>query len=194
MLTNSQPMPSRSPARVAFRGLIAGAGVLVLVGCADTDPDRMALSQFPGPVPLKADIQSGICVRTVTGGEDTVEMMGPAFGRVKTQDFQQALSTTLRNLKLLAASSDCRYRLDANILGLSRPAIVGPNPEVVASINYKLFDAGNSPVLLESVTTSYTSSMSESLGGAVRMERAGEGAIRANIAEFLRRLAKLQKG
>lgn len=190
MLTTDIPIRPHRPASVAVRALILGLGTFLLASCADTEPGRMAVGQIPGQPAPGPDFQSGICVRNVTGGEETVELMGTAFGRVKAQDFQQALSITLRNLKLLGAANECRYNLDANILGLSRPAVVGFNPEVVASINYKLYDKQNSPVMLESVTSSYTSSMSESLGGAVRLERASEGAVRENIGEFVRRLAK----
>src|ERR1700733_9656418 len=77
------------------------ASMLLLLGCANTEPSRMALTQLPGQPTLMADFQSAICVRNVAGGEDAMELMSTAFGRVKTSDFREALTTTLRNVRML---------------------------------------------------------------------------------------------
>jgi hypothetical protein len=186
-----RPLPE---SRYVLLGISLMCGcMLLLAACADSDPDRMAVTQSQRQPQLASELQSGICIRNVTGGEDTTGLTSSAFGQVKTSAFQEALTITLRNVNALGTGAQCRYYLDANILGLSRPAIVGSNPEVVSSINYKLYDRGNGPVLLETVTSSYTGSMSEALIGATRLERASEGSVRANISEFLQRLSRLQK-
>jgi len=166
-----------------WRTVLIVNSTLLLTACLGrADPDRMAVTQIP-PIPK---MQSTICIRSITGGEDNAV----EYGRVETADFKDALRLTLRNAQMLASENECRYLLDANILGLSRPAIIGSNPEVISSINYKLYDKGGSPILLETVTSSYTSNMSDSLAGVTRLERASEGSIRANVTEFLQRLSK----
>jgi hypothetical protein len=123
----------------------------------------------------------GLCVRTVAGGEGTNPLW---VSKVSSEDFQSALSASLENAELLAAPDPCRYHVDVNILGLSQPSF-GLSVEVISHVNYKMFDAADQPVLLETITTPYTATFSDSPLGFIRVTRANEGSVKANIEHFL---------
>jgi hypothetical protein len=48
-----------------------------------------------------------------------------------------------------------------------------------------VFDAADQPVLLETITAPYTATFSDSPIGFVRVKRANEGSVKANITQFL---------
>jgi hypothetical protein len=126
-------------------------------------------------------LRHSLCVRTVAGGEGTNPLW---VSKVSSEDFKSALSASLENAGLLAAPNACHFQVDANILGLSQPSM-GLSMEVTSHVNYKVFDAADQPILLETVTTPYTATFSDSPIGFIRVKRANEGSVRANIKQFL---------
>jgi hypothetical protein len=154
-----------------------------LAACAQpAETGRMVADAQTAPFP--PHLLGAVCVRSVTGGEATNPLW---VSKVDDAGFREALTTTLRTNALLAGGSACPYAADVNLLGLSQPS-AGFDMTVTSHVNYKLRDAGGKAVLLETITTPYTAAFGEHLIGVIRLQRANEGSIRANIAAFLDKL------
>ncbi len=161
-------------------GLVAG-----LAACASpADPAKMVVAAPAAPDAYPAALGKAMCVRAVTGGEDTNPLW---TSKVDNVGFKTALSGSLANAGLAAPGSACPYPVDANLLGLSQP-ILGFDMEVVSHVNYKVYDPAGKPVLLATVTAPFTAKMSDAFVGVVRLQLANEGAIRASISQFLGKL------
>ena len=81
---------------------------------------------------------------------------------------------------------DCRFGINANLLGLSQP-FIGIDVEVTANVNYTVRQAGvEAPYMLQTETSAYTTRFTEDkiLWGQ-RLQEANEGAIRKNIGAFI---------
>ena len=96
------------------------------------------------------------------------------------------------NAGLTAGQAGCQYPTDVNLLGLSQPAI-GLDMTVTSHVNYKVYDAAGKPILLETISAPCTATFSDSPIGFVRIKRANEGSIRANITQFLDKLASWKR-
>jgi len=129
-------------------------------------------------------LQHAMCVRTVAGGEDTNPLW---VSKVGNNDFHSALAGSMDAAALTTSSAACKYPVDVNLLGLSQPSF-GLDMEVTSHVNYKVYDTANQPILLETISASYTAAFSEAFVGVVRAQRANEGSVRANISQFLDKL------
>lgn len=165
---------------------------LILVSCAKpADRSAMTVSNAEVQIDDSSLLRDGIAIGAVTGGQPT-DAMG--VSEVGKEDFAGALRDSLAANHLLCERGvTCPFKLDANLLGLSQPAW-GINIEVTAYVNYVLYKSQNEdPIFVESITTS-ASEISKPFismpGSALRV--ANEGAIRENLAEFLRRLSHQQ--
>ena len=165
--------------------LLAIAALAALVaGCASSaDPKAMIVSVQPAAKPFPVPLQHAMCVRTVTGGEATNPMW---VSKVDNDGFKAALSTSLDNAGLSAASG-CQFPIDANLLGLSQPAI-GFDMTVTSHVNYKVYGPTNEPLLLETVDAPYTAKLSDAFLGVERLKLANEGSIRTSIETLLGKL------
>lgn len=159
-----------------------------LAGCATpADPGHMSvttLAPTASPIPFPAALQHAMCVRSVTGGEATNPLW---VSKVSSQDFQTALTASIEGAGLLAPPGGCHYMIDANLLGLSQPAF-GLALEVTSHINYKVFNTSDQPIVLETVSAPYTATFADSPVAFIRLKRANEGSVRANISGFLDKL------
>jgi hypothetical protein len=170
----------RKNGKIAALLLAAAAG---LGGCATAaKPEAMIVMAAPSDRPFPQAFQRAMCVRNVTGGEATNPLW---VSKVDNNGFKSALDSSLVNLGL--AGGDCAYPVDANLLGLSQPS-VGFDLTVTSHVNYKVYDRGGNPVLLETVDTPYTASMSDSLVAFERLRMSNEGSIRTSIQKFLDKL------
>lgn len=159
--------------------------LLSVSGCATpADPSLMAVGPTPGERKFPEQLVQAMCVRNVSGGEETNPLWASKVGN---QDFQNALTTSLTNANLSAPANACKYSVDVNLLGLSQPTL-GLSAEVTSHANYKVYDTSAHPVLLQTISATYTAGFSESVIGVVRLKRANEGAIRASISQFLEKL------
>lgn len=162
--------------------LFATFGVLIgLSACATpSEPTLMVVTAPPTATVYPAPLRQAMCVRTVTGGEDTNPLW---LSKVGSQDFRTALAASMDNAGLTAGQAGCQYPTDVNLLGLSQPAI-GLDMTVTSHVNYKVYDAAGKPILLETISAPFTATFSDSPIGFVRIKRANEGSIRANITQF----------
>jgi hypothetical protein len=166
--------------------LLVGMALLAaLGGCASAaDPGAMTVSATDSAQPFPAALQHNMCVRNVTGGESTNPLW---VSKVDDNGFRSALNSTLTATGLAASSSNCPYPIDANLLGLSQPAI-GFDMTVTSHVNYKVYDSSGQPLLLATIDAPYTAKVSDAFVAAQRLKLANEGAIRESITQFLDKL------
>jgi len=106
---------------------------------------------------------------------------------VGNPEFQSALQNSLGAAGMLASSSG-RYRLDAILNELDQP-LFGLDMSVSSTVHYTLTDTTNSKQAFDqSITASYTATMSDAFVGVERLRLANEGSIKKNIASFLDQL------
>lgn len=161
-----------------------GVMVALLGACASSaDPKAMIVAPQTAAKPFPQALQHAMCVRTLSGGEETNPLW---FSKVGDADFKAALSSSLDNAGL-AASSGCPYPIDVNLLGLSQP-FGGFDMTVTAHVNYKVYNPAKTPILLETINSPYTATVSDAFVGAERMRKANEGSIRKSIQTFLDKL------
>lgn len=180
-MTNSEQMG---------RLLVAGTLLLTLAACASSaDPKAMVVAPQVDAKPFPQALQHAMCVRAVSGGEETNPLWA---SKVNDTGFKAALSASLDSAGLTAAST-CQYSIDANLLGLEQP-IAGFSMTVTSHVNYKVYNPANAPLVLETVDAPYTASFSEAVIGVERLKKANEGAIRENIKIFLDKLRDASLG
>jgi len=166
--------------------VLALASLAALGACASSaDSGAMTVTAQTSARPFPPALQHAMCVRNVTGGEETNPLWA---SKVDDNGFRTALSGTLDAAGLSAASSSsCTYPVDANLLGLSQP-VLGIDMTVTSHVNYKVYDASGQPFLLATIDAPYTAKMSDSLIGVKRLKIANEGSIRVSIEQFLDKL------
>jgi hypothetical protein len=171
--------------RIAAFALLAGLGA-----CASAaDPGAMTLSTptalaSAAAPPFPANLQHAMCVRSVTGGEETNPMW---VSKVDDNGFKSAFTGSLDNAGLTAQSAGCSYQIDVNLLGLSQPSM-GLDMTVTSHVNYKVYDASGQPYLLATIDAPYTATMSDAFMGVERLKLANEGSIRTSIQMFFDKL------
>jgi hypothetical protein len=169
-----------------YARLFAGMALLAtLAGCASAaDPGAMTVAATASAKPFPSALQHAMCVRNVTGGETTNPLW---VSKVDDNGFRTALNGTLDAAGLAASSPNCPYPIDANLLGLSQPAI-GLDLTVTSHVNYKVYDPSGRPLLLATVDAPYTAKMSDAFVAVQRLKLANEGSIRVSIEQFLDKL------
>lgn len=166
----------------------AAAALLVgLAGCATpADPKAMAVTAAPPAAakPFPTALQHAMCVRTVTGGEKTNPMWA---SKVDNEAFKTALAASIDTAGLSAGTGTCGFPIDANLLGLAQPSF-GFDMTVTAHVNYKVYQAGGEPLLLETIDSPFTATVGDAFVGVKRLQIANEGAIRKSIETLLDKL------
>ena len=167
------------------RLLFIGVASIALSACAT--PARVEnMVVAAGVAEARSDLVGGLCVTEVTGGEETNPLW---TSEVDDASFRAALEQSLRNNRLAAGDAgDCRYNLEANLLGLAQP-IAGFGLEVTSHVNYSVqaHESGD-PYYLTTVTAVYTGAFDDAFAYNERLRLANEGAIRRNIEQFISRL------
>lgn len=172
-----------------FPLLLASCSLVGLSGCATPANSsemtvRPALTETHYPDALNR----AMCVRNVTGGESTNPLW---ISKVGNQDFHTALNGSMDAAGLSAPEEACKYQVDVNLLGLTQPSF-GLNFKVTSNVNYKVYDPSGQPILLETISADYTATFSDSAIGVVRLKKANEGSIRANISKFFSKLQEVK--
>lgn len=176
----------RSALRNAAKALVATVMLAGLSACATAaNPGMMAVTAPPpNAKAFPQRFVGAMCVRNVTGGETTNPLW---VSKVDNAGFQSALTQSLQTAGLAAASPTCAFPVDANLLGLSQPAI-GFDMTVTSHVNYKVYDAAGQSVVLATVDAPYTAKMSDAFMGVERLRLANEGSIRLSIQMFFDKL------
>ncbi|HEY1837753.1 MAG TPA: hypothetical protein VGG36_08865 [Rhizomicrobium sp.] len=167
---------------------VAIAMLAGLSACASAaDPGAMTVASTPAATarPFPAPLQHAMCVRAVTGGEETNPLW---VSKVDDAGFNTALTSSLEGAGLSAgAGSTCAYPIDVHLLGLSQPGI-GFDMTVTSHVNYKVYDPSGQPFVLETIDAPYTAKLGDAFVGAERLKLANEGSIRTSIQMFFDKL------
>ncbi len=158
--------------------------VLALAACAQ--PGNMAATIEGGEAAfVGSPLQSRVEIEAVEGGRDVNILLMPGVG---TEEFAAALLESLQTAGLASADIG-RFQLSATIEELNQPPI-GAGLTVTSVVRYVIVDQLNDQTIFdELIESSYRASFGDSLVYLDRLRLANEGAIRANIADFLQRLA-----
>lgn len=168
---------------LVFVGLFALS--VGLAGCsAGANASRMTI----GPADLvkapNGPMQQAVAVGEVAGGSETNPLW---MSRVSTAAFRAALTDSLRMAGLLA-SGDGRYKLKATLLSLDQP-MVGFDMTVTAIVQYFMTDAATGAMVWQdTITTPFTATVGDAFLGNTRLQKANEGAVKANLLELIQRL------
>lgn len=124
----------------------------------------------------------------VIGGEATDPTSHSGVGN---KEFAAALQAALLQEGLLGSDeSAAPFRLKAVLIDVSQPPEISFTMTINSAIRY-LVTRVETPeaVFDEVITTSFTATAEDEFFATERLRMANEGAVRANIAEFLSRLA-----
>jgi hypothetical protein len=163
--------------------LILLAILLAVSGCASgARPDAMTATMTPETmIDSTSPLRNAVRIGTVTGGGET----NPAWlSNVSAADFRTALEQSLA-AHGMKATGPGRYAIDAELLSVERP-IFAFDMTVSATIRYTVTGTGGR--IEETVVTPYTVKFSDTPLGPERLRLAVEGAMRANIDAFIKRL------
>jgi hypothetical protein len=175
-------------------GLALLTMLLAVAGCASrAHTDAMIVAVSPDTVignasPLRGAIRLG----TVSGGGETNPLWQ---SNVATDDFRAALEQSLAARGMIAAGQG-RYTVNAELVSLERP-LAAFDTTVTAKVRYTVLAAGETAMLDEIMVTPFTVNFSAAPFGPERLRLANEGAMRANIETFIKRLiaaARLGQG
>jgi hypothetical protein len=180
-----------SPAPIPPRRAALLAALALLAACAaPAQTANMIAPATAAARPFPAAFANAMCVRNVSGGQETSPLM---TSQVDDASFRAALEASLRQNGLLADASACRYHVDATLVSLMQPTF-GLDIRVGALVNYKVEDPSGAILFREPLASGYTAKLSDSLVGVDRLRLANEGAIRTSIGDFLDRLRELKPG
>jgi len=165
--------------------LLAGLGACAMpANYTSMVPELASADLGPGPAP---SYRGAITVASVSIGTDTST---PWTSQIGSAEFQDALVRTLM-LANLASPQGGRFRLDATLLGLSRP-FAGFAMTVTASVAYRLTDTATGAVVYQETRTSLgTATLNDAILNANRLRMADERALRANIRKLIQDLYAL---
>ncbi|MBJ6727222.1 hypothetical protein [Geomesophilobacter sediminis] len=180
-----------SVARI-IRFIFALAAAALLASCATgAAPSRMVPNAMDAPrADAASPLYQRIVVTQVGGGEETNPLM---VSKVGNRELADALRGALERFDYLAGPDRrADFALEAFLVDLKQPQ--GAYTLIVDShIRYKLLSIKDRSVLLDDVITgSAKGTLNDALVGSTRLRMTTEASIRANIAEFLSRLPRLE--
>ncbi len=163
-------------------------GVVMLSGCATAARvDQMTASPSASASTAPAQLQNGISIDTVSGGENTNPLWTSEIGNT---EFRGALEASLRAARLLADGSG-RYTLKAILLSVKQP-MVGFDMTVTTTVRYTLTERASSRVVFDKpIASSFTATVGDAFLGYKRLRLANEGSARNNISQLVDELYRL---
>jgi hypothetical protein len=121
----------------------------------------------------------------VVGGSETIPIWA---SQVSSENFQIALNNSLKEAGVL--SENGKYDLKATLVTLDQP-IMGIGMTVRTTVDYLIRNkTTGSTIFDETIESSFTAGMSDSVLGVKRLRLANEGAIRRNIELLIKKLAR----
>jgi hypothetical protein len=118
----------------------------------------------------------------VSGGSFSSSVLA----NVSNEEFKQALECSLVQSGLFKSTGSGGYQVAASIISIKQP-MIGISMTVSMQVSYEV-KRGNSVIWSRVIQSTYKAPASEALIGAVRVRKATEGAVRENIANFVRAL------
>lgn len=177
---------------VSILPALASAALMVslLSGCATpARSDHMMVLATPQQRMVITPLRNNVAVLEVSGGQGSNRLWTSKVGNA---EFAQALSLSLGDAGLLAASpAAARYTLSARMERLEQP-MTGVNLTVTATVSYSLVErATGNELLRRTHTLPYTAPFGDTFGAIDRMRLANEGAVKTNIAALVDDLVAL---
>lgn len=147
-------------------------------------PEATSMPTFASDSPWRRTL----FLAEVTGGEETDPASHSGVGN---KEFAAALQAALLQEDLLGDDeSAAPYRLKAVLIDVSQPPEISFTMTINSAIRYLVTRVeSREAVFDEIITTSFTATAEDEFFAVERLRIANEGAVRANIAEFLSRLA-----
>jgi len=174
------PLPAR-------RLMLAALSLVCVGACAPpANYSAMAAGAPPGQAPAPV-YRNAVTVGSVTLGRD---IGTPWTSAVSADQVQQALVQTLAAAGL-GQSASGRFRLDGQLLTLSRP-YAGFAMTVTAAIAWRLTDTTNGAVVYDRVLQGLgTATLDDAIDNGKRLRIADQRAIGANLQQLVQDLSAL---
>lgn len=155
-----------------------------LGGCASNASfEKMIATQPAAQTPTNKSLLNNIVVTTVAGGRETNPLLA---SQVNNESFRQALESSLKRADLY--SNEAKYKLAVNLIELKQP-LLGFDLTVTCNTHYRLENpSSDKPLFDKNIITSYTATVSDAFIAIERLKIANEGAVKANITEFIKEL------
>jgi len=170
--------------------LLFASAILICLLCAGCATPARTTSMVPTDLDVSVRHDRTVST-TVTGGEVTNPLW---VSKISDEGFQQALEQAIAASGVFAAVVKVGhedYRLDVVITNLGQP-MAGLDISVTLTAYWKLTKRGQpQPVWQDFVSTTYTARFGEDVVAVARLQKANEGAARANIREGIRRLGNI---
>lgn len=163
--------------------------VLAILASSCTPKVKNMVPDIPEPYPRR---DKSMAVGDVGGGEDTdVWIEG---SKVDGRRFNEALAKALRESQMFEQKPEGQnpdYWVNAFIMTQDQPAI-GLDMTASILVQYTIVHVSSGDTVWQKeINTSYTATFFSCCVGGVRLRRANEGAVRANIKRFLDEAAML---
>lgn len=169
---------------------IALSALMALAGCATpAQPEHMVPRQLAAQtLDPSSMLRGAIFLAKVGGGEET----HPALvSKVGNKELEEALRASLRRYGALSGDTKAVVELDVFLIELKQQTS-GFGMTVDSFVRYKLTRTRDRKVVMDDiVTASHRATVDDALYGPQRLQLANEGAIRANIEAFLKKLELL---
>ena len=170
-------------------GKIVGLSLsMILAGCAQPAQKTAMVPGSIAVVPASGKYHKSVSNVTGFGGEETNPMW---TSEIAKEDFQEALETSLRQAGIFSQTG--HYTLRADILSVEQP-LAGIDLKVTMTVRYNLIDGTGTIRFDKTIKSEYTADFSEAFVGIERLQKANEGAARANIDLLLRSLGSASAG
>lgn len=174
--------------KITFGKTIGLGFLIVLAGCAQPAQKAAMIPGSIAPITGSAKYHASVSEVTGFGGEET----NPIWtSEISKEDFQAALETSLRQAGIFSESG--RYTLRADILSVEQP-LVGIDLKVTMTVRYNLIDSAGRIRFDKTLKSKYTADFSEAFVAIERLQKANEGAARANIQLLLKALGATSSG
>jgi hypothetical protein len=146
----------------------------------------------PGSIKIAKKIPGSVKVNNIVGGRENNPFM-LLTSHLSSGSFTEALTDALVKAELfdsVVKGGDCDYLLDVTITSYDQP-FVGLGYDVKITTQWEIADSKTlKGIWSDTVETVYKANLGDALLPAERAQKAGEGAVRANIAEGINRLSK----
>ena len=160
---------------------------LFAAGCA-VRPAKMVPDSFN----ISGKLPYTVRVHGVVGGKETHL---PRDSLISSSAFTQALTESILKsgmFKGVVRGEGADYLLNVVILDYNQPWI-GIDFNINVETSWKLFKSGEAnPIWSDTISTSYKTTLWKALFAAERLQKANEGAVRANIQEGIKRLSMIR--
>lgn len=137
----------------------------------------------------KSALRSNTSVKSVSGGKKTNPMW---ISNVAGPDFERALESSLNAAGLLAKDRQASlYQVKADLVKMDQP-FLGLDMTVTAYVRYELVERETGKAIYsKEVQTPFTATMGDAFLGVERLKVANEGAVKANIKQFITEILSL---